>query len=93
MEFGHFTMWIHRASFVVVRSVYYDRKGKAYRQYDARKVQTIQGYPTVTHSRMADLRDGSYSDLEYTDVKYDAGLPEALFAERFLKRTPYTYLK
>jgi hypothetical protein len=42
---------------------------------------------------MTDEKIGGHTLLEYKDVRYDLGLPEALFSERFLKRPPYKYLE
>jgi hypothetical protein len=42
---------------------------------------------------MYDLRDKSYTVLEYTDVTYNVGIEEDIFAERYLRRPPRKYLK
>jgi outer membrane lipoprotein-sorting protein len=93
VEFAYYKMWIHKASFVMVKSEYYDKKGKKYREYQALNVKKIQGYPTVTKSVMRDLRTGSETTLDYSNVKYNMGLPESVFTERYLKRRPRKYLK
>ncbi len=93
VEFAHFTMWVHRKTFVPVRTVYYDKKGEMYRTYEALKVETIDGYPTVTKSRMTDNVMGGHTVLEYQDVTYNIGLPEGIFAERYLRSAPRKYLK
>ncbi len=93
VEFSYFEMWIHRQTFVVVKTDYYDAQGKKYRTYQATKVDTIDGYPTVTQAKMTDEKIGGHTLLEYKDVRYNLGLPEALFSERFLKRPPYKYLE
>ena len=93
VEFAHFEMWIHRQTFVVVKIDYYDKQGKKYRTYQALKVDTIDGYPTVTKAKMSDTKIGGHTVLEYADVKYNLGVPERLFSERFLKRPPYKFLE
>ncbi len=93
VEFSYYTMWIHRKTFVVVKSEYFDKQGKKYREYTAKDVKTIQGYPTVVKATMADLRTGGHTDVEYTGVAYNLGLPASIFSERFLRRPPYKYLK
>ncbi len=92
-EFAWFEMWIHRKTFLVVKTDYYDARGRKYRTYQATKVETIDGYPTVTAAKMTDEKIGGHTVLEYGGVKYNLGLPEALFTERFLKRPPYKYLE
>jgi len=93
VEFAHFDMWIHRKTFVAVRIDYYDGQGKKYRTYQATKVDTIDGYPTVTETKMTDTKIGGHTTLRYKDVTYNIGLPEQLFSERFLKRPPYKFLE
>ncbi len=93
VEFSHFTMWIHRQTFIPVQVDYFDKQGTKYRQAKALKVETIQGYPTVVKSVMKDLREGGQTLLEYSDVTYDIGLPESIFTERYLRSPPRQYLK
>ncbi len=93
VEFAYFIMWIHRKSFVVVKTEYYDNHGKKYREYTAKEVQEIEGYPTVVKATMSDLRTGGRTDMEYTGVKYNIGLPESIFTERYLRRVPSKYLR
>ncbi|HUS91398.1 MAG TPA: outer membrane lipoprotein-sorting protein [Phycisphaerae bacterium] len=93
VEFGHFVSWIHKATFLVVQQEYYDRKGEKYRQYKALAMKTIQDFPTVTQAQMTDLRTKGNTVLEYSNIKYDAGLPEDIFTERYLRRAPQAYLK
>ncbi len=93
VEFGHYITWIHRDTFVVVSQEYYDKKGGKYRQYRALKMDRVQGFWTVTRSRMTDLRTKGNTVLDYSDVKYDIGAPEDVFTERYLRRAPAAYLK
>ena len=93
VEFAYFTMWIHRSTFVPVKIEYYNDGGEKYRVYEALKVETIQGYPTVTKSRMKDMRIGGETLLQYRDVQYNIDVPEDIFAERYLRRAPTRYLR
>jgi len=93
VEFGSYTAYIHRKTFVMVKVEYLDKKGEKYREYEAQKVELIQGHQTVTKSRMKDLRTGGQTVLEYSAVKYDIGLPENIFSERYLRNAPREYLK
>lgn len=93
VEFARYRMWIHKETFLVVRTSYYDANDNEYRRYEALGVKTIQGHPTVVKSRMTDLRDKSYTLLEYADVQYDVGLTEDIFTQRYLRRAPRKYLK
>jgi hypothetical protein len=93
VEFSEYTMWVHRQTFLPVKVEYRDKQGKKYRVYEALAVETIQGYPTVTRSRMQDLALKQESTMEFTLVKYDRDLPEDIFTERYLRNPPHDLLR
>jgi hypothetical protein len=93
VEFAYYKMWIHKDSFVVTQTEYFDENDEKYREYKALKVDQVQGYPTVTEARMSDERIGGHTILEYSGVAYDLGLPDDIFTERYLRRAPIQYLR
>ena len=93
VEFAYYKTWIHRGTFVVIQTSYFDRNDHMFREYKALKVENIQGYPTVTRSQMSDSRIGGKTLIEYSEVKYDLGLPEDIFTERYLRQPPIKYLR
>ncbi len=93
VEFSSFDMWIHKKTFLPVKIEYYDKNGEKYREYEVLEVKTIQGKVTPVKARMKDLKSGSETVVEYTDVKYDIGIPEEIFSERYLRRPPRKYLR
>jgi outer membrane lipoprotein-sorting protein len=93
VEFAYYKMWVHRKTFTTVKVEYYDENDEKYREYEALGVETVQEYPTVTKSRMKDLRTGGNTVIEYSNVKYDVGLTEDIFTERYLQRPPLKYLR
>ncbi len=93
VEFAYYEMWIHKASFTVVKTDYFDKENKKYRTYEAMAVDNVQGFSTVTKSKMTDLRTNGYTILEYSDVQYNIDIPEDTFTERYLRRPPRKYLR
>jgi outer membrane lipoprotein-sorting protein len=93
VEFSEYTMWIHRQTFLPVKVEYLDKQGKKYRVYEALAVETIQGYPTITRSRMQDLALKQESTMEFSKVRYDRDLPEDIFTERYLRNPPNDLLR
>jgi len=93
VEFAYYKTWIHRGTMIVVRTEYFDEKGKKYRQYTALDTKKIDGYWTVVKSVMKGLTDGSETTLQYNEVKYDIGLPREVFSEDRIKKPPKKYLK
>ncbi|PQA89524.1 outer membrane lipoprotein-sorting protein [Hyphococcus luteus] len=93
VEFSSYKNWIHKASFIPVKTEYYDENGEAYRTYTALGVETIDGHPTVVKSSMADERIGGVTEMTYSEVAYDTGLPEDIFTERYLRNPPRRELR
>jgi len=93
VEFAYYITYVHKETYLRVRSEYYDQNGEKYRVCEAQEVATIQGYPTVTKSRMANLRTGSVTEVTYSGVRYDVGIPDDVFTERYLRRAPRKYLR
>ncbi len=92
VEFDSFTTHIHRTTFIPVK-VEFEKDGNVYRTGEARKVETLQGYPTVTQAVMKDTNMGTETTLDYLKVEYDVDLPENIFTERFMRRAPRQHLE
>ena len=93
VEFSRYRNYIHKETFIPVKTEYFDERDEPYRTYEVHEVETIEGYPTVVKSEMADRRIGGSTVLEYAAVDYDLGLPEDIFAERYLRSPPRQYLR
>ena len=88
VEFAYYHVWIDKQTFLPVKAEYYDRSGSLYRRVEALEIESIQGHPTVLVSKASDLKSGSSTVNEFKGVKYDIGLKERIFTERFLRRPP-----
>ena len=88
VEFTHYMIKIDKATFLPRMAEYYDKNGKLYRTVEATQVDTVQGFPTVTESVVKDLNTGGSTVNTFSNVKYDIGLKENIFTERFLRRPP-----
>ncbi|MCF8474958.1 MAG: outer membrane lipoprotein-sorting protein [Emcibacter sp.] len=93
VEFSTYKNWIHKATFLPIKTEYYDDQGQKIRSYTALKVEVISGHPTVTSSSMEDHKTGGKTVMSYSDVKYDIGLPDDIFTERYLRKAPREYLR
>jgi hypothetical protein len=88
VEFSSYTVWIDKQTFLPKKAEYLDRNGKLYRKVEATRVETVDGHPTVIESIASDLNAGTSTVNAFSDVKYDIGLSERIFTERFLRRPP-----
>ena len=87
VEFSYYNVSIDRKTFMPMKMQYYDKNNKLYRVIESKKVEKIQKFPTVVKSIVSDLRTGSTTVMEFSDVKYDIDLKD-IFTERYLRRPP-----
>ncbi|RLC32449.1 MAG: outer membrane lipoprotein-sorting protein [Deltaproteobacteria bacterium] len=88
VEFSYYLVWIDKGSFLPRKAEYYDKNGKLYRRVEGLRVENIQGYPTVVESVASDLTGGSSTRNIFSNIRYNIGLKERIFTERFLRRPP-----
>ncbi len=88
VEFSFYKVWIDKNNYMPMKAEYLDGENKVYRVVEALEVKDIQGFPTVTKSRVKDLESGGETVSEFSKIKYDIGLDEKIFTERYLRRAP-----
>ncbi len=93
MEFDSYLTWIDRNTFLPTKIEYSDAAGKVFRRVEVLEVEEIQGYPTVTRSRVSDLESGGQTDMQFRYIGYDNGIPEEVFTERSLRNPPRDWLQ
>lgn len=87
VEFSYYNVAIDRKTFVPMKMEFFDKESKLYRVIESTKVETIQDFPTVTQSVVQDLKTGSKTEMEFSDVRYNIKLQD-VFQERYLRRPP-----
>ncbi len=92
-EFASYRSWIHKTTFLPVKIEYQDKNGDIYRTYEALGVESIDGYATVISSRMTDHKLGGATTMTYENVRYETGLTDDIFSERYLRNPPRKLLR
>lgn len=92
-EFAWYHVWIDKVTFMPVKAEYHDAAGTLLRRITAQERKDVQGHPTVIRSQAEDLRQGGSTLLEFRDVRYDVGLEDDIFEERYLRRPPVQWVK
>jgi len=88
VEFSSYKVWIDKDTFLPRKAEYLDKSGKLYRRITTDKIETIQGHPIALEQKVEDLGRGTSTSLTFSKVKYDIGLKDRIFTERFLRRPP-----
>ena len=92
VEFSYYDVTIDKTNYVPMKMEFYDKEGKLYRIIESLKVETIQGFPTVTKSEVKDLKSGSKTEMEFSNVQYNIKIGD-IFEERYLQRPPKEVMK
>ena len=93
VEFSHYIIQINQQHFIPMQVDYFDKQNQHYRQMKVLKTKLVGQYTTVMHSRINNLIDGSYTEMQFRRVKYNRDLPQNLFSERTLRQFPNKWLK
>lgn len=93
VEFTSYQTWIDRETFLPMRIEYRNASGDIYRTVEVLRVEEIEGYPTVTQSRVTDIAAGGQTDMQFRYIDYDLGLEESVFTERSLRNPPRQWLE
>lgn len=88
VEFSSYTLWVDKITFLPMKAEYLNSAGKKYRIVEALETKEIQGIPTVVKSQVQDLDSGGNTVTEFKEVKYNIGLKDNIFTERYLRRPP-----
>jgi len=88
VEFSYYISWIDKSTFLPIKGEYYNKSDKLYRTIEVEKTAVIDGYPTSIKGTGKNLETGLETTIEFVDVKYNLGLKENIFEERFLRRPP-----
>ena len=93
VEFVSYQTWIDRETYLPMKIEYLDAGGDIYRRVEVLQVEEIEGYPTVTLSRVSDLATGGRTDMQFRYIDYDLGMDESVFTERSLRNPPRQWLQ
>ncbi len=93
VEFAYYQAKIDKNTFLPMQVTYFNQQGKAFRKMQVLKTKLIKGIPTVLHSKISQLSDGSYTEMQFKNIRYNLGLPEHIFSERSLRAAPKKWMK
>ncbi len=88
VEFSEYTVEIDKKKYIPMKAEYVDKKGNLYRRIEALEIKDINGFPTVIKSKASDLERKSHTINVFSNIKYNIGINERIFTERFLRRPP-----
>jgi hypothetical protein len=93
VEFESYTTWIDRQTFLPMKIEYTNSSGRVYRRVEVMGVEEVDGFPTVTKSRVSDLDSNGQTDMQFRYIAYDLEIPQDVFSERSMRTPPRRWLK
>lgn len=87
-KFASKTAWVRKDNFVVVQEKYFDKQGRLLKVFTVDKLEKVQGVWTIRQQTMKNAQTGSQTVVTWDSVKYNTGLGDDVFTERYLKWSP-----
>src|SRR3989338_8394936 len=92
-EYAKRISWIDATNFLPLKEEFYDKQNELYRQFEAGEIQVIDGIPTITKRIVKNLKSGHRTEVSFTEIKYNLGIEDDIFSERYLRRPPVQWIK
>ncbi|WP_144394494.1 outer membrane lipoprotein-sorting protein [Pleionea sediminis] len=93
VEFSFYESKISKSTYLPMRVTYFDTNKQPLRTMEVNEVETVEGYPTVTESKITDHKLNGYTIMQFRFMNYDLSIPESVFTERSLRNPPEEWLK
>ena len=93
VEFAYYVTYIQKSNFLPMVRIFYDKNDIELREFNAEKVETIQGFPSIVKFSMTDTQSGDSTLISYSKIKYNVGIEDDIFTESYLKRSPRKWLR
>lgn len=84
--YGRLQVWLDRETLVPRRMDFFDKDDAAIKSLRFEGIENIGAFPTPRALEMRQLKTGSRTRIEASDVKYDTGLSDDIFTQRYLER-------
>lgn len=91
--FARKVSFIDKTNFLPLIEWYFDKKDKLVRVFRAEKIEEIDGVMTLSVRSMENVRKGGKTTIAFNSIKYNVGMDESLFTERFMRNPPRKYIK
>ena len=85
-DYSKLVMCIGKDNFYPVRIEHYSKDGKLWKVMERRKIEKKGGYWMAKETEMSDLKKEHKTRMVIIDIKFDQGLQDDLFTQRYLKR-------
>jgi len=85
--------WIDKKTFLPLKEEYYDKRNQLYKTFTADEIGAVQNIPTILKRTMANVQNGHRTEVTFSEVKYNVGLKDNIFSERYLRSAPREWIR
>ncbi len=85
-EFKYFYVWIRKDNFIPIKFEFYDSKNTLLRLVEVLDIEEVHGYHTPIEILVKNLVGGGQTTIQFSNIRYDVGLKEDMFALSDVKR-------
>ena len=86
IAYGRIQVWLDKESLVPRRMDFFDKDDAAIKSLRFEGIENVGAFPYARVLEMSQLKTGSKTRIESSDVKFDSGLSDDLFTQRYLER-------
>lgn len=90
--FARKVSYIDKSTYLPLKEEYFNDKGEMIRIFQAEKIDTVDNIVTVTVRSMQDLKSDRKTTVTFSSIKYNQGLTDDIFTERYLKNPPRQFI-
>ncbi|MGQ9533705.1 MAG: outer membrane lipoprotein-sorting protein [bacterium] len=85
-EYSSLVMYVDKFNFYPKKIEYFDKKGNMVKTMMNLKTEKIDGYYVAREAEMVDLRTDNRTRISLDSIKFDSGIADDIFTERFLTK-------
>jgi hypothetical protein len=92
VDYARRVSWVDQERWLPLRERYFNAKGELIREFTADDVQEVSGRWTAVKRTMKNIQSGHSTEVVFDQPKYDVGLEEEIFSERYLRQPPRQWI-
>ncbi len=85
-DYSRLVMWVRKDNFYQVRIEHYNKAGKLWKVMERSKIEKQGDFWVAREAEMSDLKKDHKTRMNILEVKFNQGLEDVLFTQRYLKR-------
>jgi outer membrane lipoprotein-sorting protein len=93
VDFGYLLSWIDKENYALRREQYFDKRGEPYKVFTADEVKQVEGLWTILKRTMKNVQNGHQTEVTFSQIEYNVGVPNDLFSERSLRNPPGRWVR